>query len=198
MKKKKLNQKIIRVGDWVEIINPVFVTRYGYPLTFNDAYDFIKTNFINQIIEFQGQIINKIKKTSEPLDNELELISLLFSQNQNNKLTDKIIKAFAYEYLDIKHFGGKERKLYTEIMDKCKGEQVQVSRIKIVKTGVYYPPSGGYCSFDDDCCYEPGGLNNQQTHKLLEVCFCSYYPSKGIDTIFNGPCIEAINVKKIE
>ena len=37
MKKKKLNPNIIRIDDIVKIINPIFITRIGYPMSFEDA-----------------------------------------------------------------------------------------------------------------------------------------------------------------
>ena len=33
---RKLNPNIIRIGDRVKIINPIFVTRCGYPLGIDD------------------------------------------------------------------------------------------------------------------------------------------------------------------
>lgn len=199
---RKLNPNIIRVGDWVEIINPEFVIRCGYPLTFEDARNYIKKEFITEINEFKIKLENKFRPIKNDVNNKFK-ISLDLNNLIDDKLTNKIVNAIAYDYLRYNRFGGNERKLYIKQVEECKGEICLVSRIKIVKTGKYFSPSGGYDSYSGEYDYEPGGLTNEKTHKLLEICHCIFYQSevlpisKFFKKQFNEPCIEVCNVKKV-
>ena len=44
----------------------------------------------------------------------------------------------------------------------------EVTKIKFVKTGTYFPPSHDY-TYNEGWNYEQGGLDNEKTHKILEL-----------------------------
>src|ERR1035437_6191904 len=58
-KKRKLDPKIIRIGDKIKIINPEIITRVGYPMSFNDAIEDVEKIYRNEIIDFLNKTIYK-------------------------------------------------------------------------------------------------------------------------------------------
>lgn len=178
-KKKKLNPKIIRVDDKVRIINPEIVTRIGYPMSIHDAIKEVKKLYCNDIIELLNKTI--YKKTT--------LFPDMIVNDHNSKPYNKIISALAYEYLKSKQFGGKERKIFSEYRQDLFGITTTVRKIFIRKTGIYFPPNGGYDYWTNEYDYEPGGLDKEKTHKILELEHWQNYPSY--------IQIEACNVEKI-
>ena len=175
VKKKKLNQNIIRIGDKVIITTPEIVIRIGYPMSIYDAIKEVEKLYCNDIMELLHKTI--YKRTTLSLD------------YHNSKPYNKIISALAYEYLKSKQFGGKERKIFSEYRQDLFGTTTTVRKIFIRKTGIYFPPNGGYDYWTNEYDYEPGGLDKEKTHKILELGFCQNWP--------NYIQIEACNVEKI-
>lgn len=80
-----------------------------------------------------------------------------------------------------RNFGGKSRQIYTEIGELL-NRTAEVYGRRVVKTGTYYGPSGGYDSYSGEYDYEPGGLTDRKTHVLLRT---------------DGGEIEAVNVELV-
>lgn len=186
-KKRKLNPNIIRIGDTVKIINPVRVIRVGYPMSFDDACEEVKKIYHKEIVEFMN------KTTLKQFDrNSVFMVEVL--KYEELKLYKKIVKALAYEHIQNKGFGGKEKKIYTEVRQDLLGIISRVENIQIRKTGTYFAPSGGY-DYWGEYDFEPGGLDKIKTHKILEL---DYWVSKiNSDWFTNKLCIESCNVEKI-
>lgn len=167
-----MKKDIIRVGDWVKVVNPQEFIRCGYPLSFQDEKTEVYEKYSKKVEEF--------------LHNEIGLGVKLFgdlkSLTEVDAAVDKICGAIAYETLKRKGFGGRSRQIYTKENKNILGKEGCVSRIKFHKTGEYYSPSGG-----GEYDYESGGLRNEKTHKILEV-------NVFFDTVFK---IEAVNVEKV-
>jgi len=194
-KKKKLNQNIIRVGDIVKIINPERVIRVGYPIPFNDACEEIDKLYQDEIFTFLNKTIYKSTNKSEKCALfDFSLINI----DEKSKVYKKIVSALAYEYIQQKGFGGRERKIYTEYRQDLEGAIVKVTNIFIRKTGTYFSPSGGYDNYSGEYDYDPGGLDKMKTHKILELDhWISGLCQSNPNWFINSLCIEAINVEKI-
>ena len=190
-KKKKLNPKIIRIGDRVRIINPEVITRIGYPMSFGEACEEVEKLHKNKIINFLKEIYPDIK-----IDIKLLFEDFITCEYQKLKSYKKIIYALAYEHMQNRGFGGNKRELHIEYRRDLLGEFANVYNTFIRKTGIYYPPSGGYDSWNNEYDYNPGGLDKIKTHKILEI-----YPYNFNQVVQNWSDrylkIEACNVEKL-
>lgn len=147
------------MGDLVSVTNPEFVTRVGYPMSFQMAYDHIKKNHLADIENF---IDTKILKLST-------VRSDIYFGDRDQKVDrnmHKVISSLAHVYVKANGFGGKERKIYTKTYSDLQGKVYQVVEKKVVKTGIYYPPWSGQ-NYEGEWDGEPGGLDKEQTHVLL-------------------------------
>jgi len=194
-KKRKLDPNIIRIGDRVKIINPEIVIRVGYPMSFDEACEAVDKLYRNEIIEF----LNKTIYQQE--DVPLYKLTLASYINENEYVKSqtykKVVKAIAYEHMQQKGFGGREKKIFTEVRQDLLGKIAKVEKIFIRKTGIYFAPSGGYDSYSGEYDWEPGGLDKMKTHKILEL---DHWLSNGV--IGSGweahyVKIESCNVEKI-
>lgn len=153
--KRKLNPKIIRVGDLVKIINPEVFIRCGYPLDFEKMLFDVRDKYKQDVDAFMNVILMRNGINHGDI-----------SANPYYEVANKLFKAITYMLLHVKGFGGKERKIYTENREEIINEQFFVHKIFFVKTGKYYPivSSGGYFEQKE---YEPAYLDNQEAHKIL-------------------------------
>jgi len=63
-------------------------------------------------------------------------------------------------------FGGRDRKIYTQQNDDLKGEEFHIKKTRCVITGRYYAPTCSRSHYDE-YDYEPGGLTNRKSHRIL-------------------------------
>jgi hypothetical protein len=186
------NKNIIRTGDIVRIINPEFFIRCGYNLCLKDLIDKFEKERMDEIENFIDVFLG-----DEKGKNELIKLGIRKTNPKEFSRTGKeIAKALAYAYM-IKHsFGGKERKIFTERKEEYINTDFMVCDIRYHKTGIYFPPSGGYDSYFNEYDYESGGLKNEKTHKILEL-FPVYNNPKFVSVLSPTFKIESIHVEKI-
>jgi len=171
---------IIRVGDQIKIIKPVFYIRCGYPMDVKEETEKVFSEYgksVEQLMIDVGATTKKEWSTPRILDSPRE--PSLY----------KICRELAYAKCKLLKFGGKTRSLHTEEIPEFQGISSRVLEIKYVKTGEYYPSSFHHSYFDEPD-YNPGGLNKQKTHKLVR-CFLHSSPLCG------DKWIEAVNIEKI-
>jgi len=167
---KKKDPKIIRVGDYVKIIKPDVFIRCGYPMDFKEQTKVVLKDHHKDIQKFLKDIFN-IQDEFSLFEEDIRLYSFC---------EEKIAKAIAYVQCKNAGFGGKQRKIYIEYVERFLDVEGFVSNIHFVKTGTYYAPGG------TEWDYDPGGLINEETHKILTIQ----------TNDFNNFEIEAINVIK--
>ena len=136
--KKKLNPKIIREGDRVRIITPNVVTRVGSPKAVKDYVDEAEKRY--------GKLLRI---------------------DMDDRCAAKVIQQIAYGLAKADGFGGPVRSLHMEEKPELLGQEFTVSGVRMVQTGRYYPPSGGYDSYNGDYDYEPGGLADMKARRLV-------------------------------
>ncbi len=182
MSKKK---DIIRVGDKVKILRPAFIYRWGYDNNLQDVSEEVLEKYKPQMRKFLQEISDAegFSTTIRPLYD--------LPMNFFNRMASSV----AYFIVGKRMRNGAVRKLFY-ITDEDKGPMGWlnhdypegsihgVAEVKTVKTGRYFGPSGGYDSGYDYNDWEPGGLSNEKTHKLLRVGYTNNW-------------IEAINVEKV-
>lgn len=172
----KKDPSIIRVGDQIEIINPEYVDRVGYPLCKKDIVAGITQDQKNRLYKAANEIFGL---EIEDFNN-----SIFVKSNKEYKL----LYALAEMILLQKKFGGSERSIHTKIEESYMGQIFTVLERKVVKTGTYVPGGGGYCSYTGEYDYDSAYLENEKTHVLY-----------GVSDGGLGKCIyfEKRNVKKI-
>jgi hypothetical protein len=194
LRKRKLNPEIIRVKDNVKIINPEIIIRVGYPMSFDDACREVDKLYRQEILEFLNKTIYKQEPTISGSLLETCEIKMDFVKPG---MYMKIIKALAYNYIQMKSFGGREKKIYAEYRQELLGMTLSVENIFIRKTGIYFASSGGYDHYSGEYDFEPGGLDKIKTHKILELNY--WLSNNQINDMWESRSvkIESCNVEKI-
>lgn len=174
---RKKDPKIIRRGDMVKIIKPEFFVRCGYPMDFKDAYEYVDRNHNDAI----HRLINEIGDYKTGLSGK----EFWFPTG----VYRKVVRAFAYDYMKARKFGGNERKIYTKPVPAAGGKVFRVLGVRSVRTGIYTPgsPTRGYDAVDDD--FQPPFLREEKAHKILEL---NYHTM-----VEDFVSIEAANVEKV-
>lgn len=137
---RKLDPKIIRIGDKVRITNPEMFVRCGYPMQKMDARVGVD--------QYQPYII--------------ELLRYTIGGSSDWRIVNEMIEALAYGYMRVHNYGGNERQIYTDYEYGLLRLECTVTKIKFVKTGTYTP---GYQISEGD--FTPNHLSNEKTHKIL-------------------------------
>lgn len=178
MSKKK---DIIRVGDKVKILRPLFIYRWGYDNNLKDVAEEVLSKYKPQMREFVRTILNLEGKKGT-------------SMGDADYPYYRLASALAYEIVGSRMSQGAIRKLFY-ITDEDRGPMhwlnhdfpagsiKEVREIKIVKTGRYFSSCSSQ-NYEGEYDWEPGGLSDEKTHKLLRVGYTDNW-------------IEAINVEKI-
>lgn len=185
------NKNIIRVGDTVRVLNPLFFVRCGYPLDFNGACELVAERDKAKI-EQCISILLDIKPQDMCQYNFDKFMSK--ASKRDRTLESDIIRALAYREVGLQYKTGAERKIYTVEYPHYKDKLFTVISKKCVKTGIYYSPSGGYDSYTGEYDYENGGLSYEKTHVILGLNEKSSMYMWGT-TPFE---IEKIHVEKIQ
>jgi len=175
------------VGDRVTVTNPEFVTRVGYPMSYEDAFNYIEKSHIEDIENFVNEILFKqTKKLPHGL-----LVSM--TKPTSDKNFRKIMKGLAGLYLDAKGHGGKERSIHINSKPEYQGKTFEVINKRVVKTGTYYPPWSQQ-DYNGEWDGGPGGLDNCKTHVILELQ--DYQMHWNFMNKWDGCWIESCNVRK--
>ncbi|MCP4489051.1 MAG: hypothetical protein GY820_17320 [Gammaproteobacteria bacterium] len=153
---KKLNPKIIRFDDMVIIRDPRFFIRCGYPMDIKGtAYGIDSVH--------RGDIEHLVYQTT----GFTPTLSSARNIDRAQRSYYKILEELAYIKMHREGFGGIKRTIYrTDAIDLCKGQRAIVEDIKYCKTGEYEREYN-----DHEYEYEPAGLSDQETHKLLRIFF---------------------------
>lgn len=174
MRKRKLDPKIIRIGDVVCIDNPEMFIRCGYPLSLDDACKEVEEKF-GRVIEdliHSVQCLDEFVPADEKgvyQDGSMWPTCVKIPSLDRNKQYSDLVKTLTYYRLVGKNFGGNERKIFTQLEEGLRGRKASVVGIEFVKTGIRHPASGGYDYYSGGYEYEPPYLENEKTHKILDL-----------------------------
>lgn len=184
---------IIRVGDRVKVINPEFVERVGYPLSFSAAKEWVRANcsqdFMN-LTAFGDKMLDE-KPLKDILGFELQACDPWIGREGQ-----RILSALAKLYQQHMGYGGRERSIYTVRRDEELGKTYAVTQRRTVKTGLYCPPHREiiHSYYGAEYEYYPGGLEDEKTHVLL--CL-GYHMQDWCEDFMFGLWIERCNVEKV-
>jgi hypothetical protein len=170
--KAEEKKKVYRKGDTVRIVTPEFFVRCGYERNLSSEIDVVLEKFTAGI---QGLML----EAGVPEESR----TCRHRETTVGRVLYRIAAELAHARLQESGYGSKTRKIYTAEEPEYAGRKATVWGKKTVKTGRYYAPYG----WGDD--YEPGGLDNEQTHVIL-------YVQVGTTSTFKW--IEAKNVEAIK
>lgn len=181
MRKNKKAQ-IFRRDDLIQIKNPEFFVRCGYPLSLKDKMNELDNSkeYKERLLDFMCSVGLAGKIDNDSFGNEV------FRQIPYNTpdIEYKVTKEIAYGLLRKSKFGGNKRKIYTVTIPELKDKVFRVFDKRIVNTGIRVNGSsyGGYGEFYDD--YDPPYLGNQKSHVILEI-LDQYHLYQGFDKFYN-------------
>lgn len=167
-----MGNKVIRIGDHIKVINPEFILRVGYPISFIQACAHVEKEYEEQI----RHMLAKCKLYGHEPKSSFE--ETMFGDltvfchepwppiGRYKKPYHKIVAGLAGMYLESQGFGGKERKIYTKSYPDFKDRVYLVVDKKVVKTGIYFPP-WSHQDYQGEWDGAPGGLDFEKTHVLL-------------------------------
>lgn len=156
MSKKRRRPGQLRVGDRVEVAEPVFVARVGYPKTVNDYLPFVDERLPDSGLSVVEAVTGQ-----------------RFSWRRDAKV-DKVLKRLRHDLAWLlahrDGFGGRERSLHlVERVGWTKATALVVS-LRTVVTGTYEPASGGWNTWD----VEPPSLARAKAHRLATLSLISF------------------------
>lgn len=164
-KRSKKPDSIIREGDYVKIVLPYRFLRCGYALTLHDChnrmandpkYKKMLQDLVNVIIGYDENALLKRLKFDE---------SRIIPARIRYKLEDVVAQMYMLDH----NFGGPDRTLHTSFGRSLIGLRGKVVGIKFHKTGTYTPGWGYSDYYGGDYEYQPAFLDNEKTHKLLQL-----------------------------
>ena len=167
----KTTRKYARVGELVKIVTPKEFVRCGYPLSIKD----VMNQQFEEIEKDCARMFASLEKKplpieqAAPVEEEIgfSFLALSVSEGSNMSATvhGMICAAVAAYRLEQQKFGGNQRIIVEQNSGPFEvGQTWRVMGKRLVKTGKRYPAS---CYREDD--YEPGGLENEQTHCVYSV-----------------------------
>jgi len=178
-RKRKLDPKIIRVGDTIKILDPQLFIRCGYPLCLRDMKSEVEKSFENIIEDLiysvgRGNQFMQRNDKGLYLDQSKVKNSSFGSSRQSGHSREyyKILRELASVRIKVKNFGGNDRKIYTEKYEMSKDKEALVAKIKFVKTGLRVSGSSSYDNYSGHNEYDPPYLEGEKTHKILELDLC--------------------------
>jgi hypothetical protein len=169
---------VYHVGDIVRIVEPLVVVRVGYPLTKIEALDAAEKEYSLKIYDFIANITGQA--------NEFVITET------DPRLYHDLVDALASYWLRLKGYGGKERKIYTEVNEELRDTGGwRVFNKRTVKTGTYNAGGAYFGGYDSEPDYEPPHLANEKCHVLLTL-------ERGDGLRHESVEIESVNVEKEE
>lgn len=173
MTKRTPRKPVYRVNQIVEVVEPLVVRRVGYPLSLADGYDLIAKELaaeLKAVNDALCRVARKARGESEQRVCGFEADAFILDEGGQPVRADPTVWTLAKRYLPMVGYGGRERSLHIETVELLRGQLVRVVGKRCVKTGTYRAPSGGMVGWETpEWESEPGGLDSERTHVLLEV-----------------------------
>lgn len=199
--KRKLDPKIIRIGDQVEITNCMFFVRCGYPLCVKDLTESIMSRS-------KADIFNLLKKEVYPdLDidalDKLNCIDIVTGRKKTSSFIDdieRVCKTIASIKIKVDKWGGNRREIYEKSIPDLKNECFIVKEVKFVKTGERYQGSGYTVDYFGEEDYDPTYLDVDKTYKILTLDYADVAQMNKLDYLNledEDLRIQALNVLKV-
>lgn len=169
-RKPKLSPSVFRPRDLFVVKTPVITTRWGYPLSHQDAAKHVAATLEVEIKALFSKLGAQIdaERTAEDMKS-VGLIRFAAAKSEISYWDVKrVVSGLASHWLKLQGFGGNIRSLHTREEPSLKDVECQVVGRKVVKTGTRYAPWSSGPDYNGEYDYEPGGLEGEQTHVLLE------------------------------
>jgi len=169
--KKKLDPKIIRIGDSVKVENCMFFVRCGYPLCLEDLTNNVLERRKRELFSLIDLEFPFVKAKKYYIIDSLPINKTQgdFNDDLKEDLARQLARKIASVQIVEKKFGGSTREIYEKSIPDLKDEEFIVTDIKFVKTGTRHAGSGGGYNYFDEWEYEPPYFNCDKTYKILQL-----------------------------
>lgn len=171
----KQRKKYAATGEFVRIVTPKEFVRCGYPLTIK----IVMNQQAEEIEKDCARMFAALERKPAPLEPQPAGDGFDFFDadvspvlSMSATVHGMLCAAIAAHRLEQQNYGGNVRSIVEKDGPFEAGEEWLVIKKSLVKTGKRYPAT--YCREGDEDDYEPGGLENGQTH-------CVYSVQKGFD-----------------
>jgi len=207
-------RKYAKIGEEIEIIEPVRFVRCGYPLSMasimRDRRSEVEKKLIRILAVLEDQPEPEFKEPDAPVavlalpddgflspsyDTSISWIGI--GDTYTSNLIQKAICAFI---LRKEQFGGQERRIFEERLDgySIPGRGWHVTNKRFVRTGTYSPGYQGYSCYSGEYDYDPPELYDSETHCVYTVVRgnCVWLPDQHCSP--SSMDILAVHTRRIE
>jgi hypothetical protein len=183
-KVKGKGSRVFRHGDRIVSTTDRYVVSWGYDYEYADARkEVAKEVGIDSNIQLRSSNLEwdifQQHPVFEKCREALRLASASFHQalstqgfryvandKRHQYYASKYVRDFIYRRLRQKMKAGAERKIIFGTITKPP-KHYTVREVKVIQTGIYYPPEEYGGGYDEDYEYVPGGLTDRKTYKLV-------------------------------
>ena len=190
-----MKKRIFKVGDTVKVINPQEFIRCGYPLSYQEAEEYIENNHTDKIFN----IFKAIRGADQSTDNYDVFAD--YDRHQYTKAYRRVVEGLALEYLEYKNYGGKIRSVHSKYNNELEKVIAKVTAVKVCQSGKYVSAcqGGSYGLYEGEYEYSPPYLTEVKMHRILH---CSVIPTNNssfIHLLYQSQFrIEDINVELVK
>lgn len=164
MSKKNPNRPMR--GDFIEIVEPKFFVRCGYPLTIKSVREMLFKNNPENVKVLERML------THFDIDYPIPAYELM---GMVGGVGEDIQTAIAKEILVKMKWGGKNRDIYTKEIPELKGRSFLITDMKVCYTGVHVHGGGHSYSYYGECEYDPSYLGDAKAHRIFKLSPCTAY-----------------------
>lgn len=173
---KRVRNKYARIGEFVKIVTPKEFVRCGYPLSIKDVmnqqFEEIEKDCQRMFAALENKPISveSLKmETGAKSFFSIPVIQVAEVSNMSATVHGMLCAAIAAYRLEQQNYGGNVRVIVEQDGPFEVGQLWVVTGKRLVKTGKRYPSSNYYSFYSGEYDYEPGGLENEQTHCVYSV-----------------------------
>lgn len=152
---KAARKHVYRPDDRVTIVEPLVVTRVGYPMGFHDTRAALEAAHGVQVDDALRAVVKDSQEVGWP-DHLVDVWPTLRAE---------VLNAMTKADLRRKGYGGRERTVHTKPDERLRGKEARVTGKRTVRTGTYRPGYHDHWSGES----EPPYLADVRSHVILEV-----------------------------
>lgn len=154
--KHRAAKHVYRRDDRVVIVEPLVVTRVGYPLSLEDGLKHVEPLIGKDLVAL-------FAKAGARAHCCYDLAGGLAASDRDY---DAALRAIAHSWLKAEGFGGPQRTIHTDLREQLRGLEARVTGKRTVRTGVRHSGCGSGWEGDDG---SPPELRDVRSHVLLEL-----------------------------
>jgi hypothetical protein len=167
-------KKYAALGQFVRVITPKEFVRCGYPLTIKIVMEQQFEEIEKDCARMFAALERKPAPVEEPQTSSVfgfspAVLAIPGIQIMSATVHGMLCAAIAAYRLEQQCYGGNVRSIVEQNGPFEVGQLWMVTGKRLVKTGKRFPSRSYYSAYSGEYDYEPGGLENEQTHCVYSV-----------------------------